>query len=287
MATGVSANAFAKENSAFLKWKNIIGKRGKVFQAPMGADAGFPDFGFRIVVDGYGADTHANTKRNIDVHVEYKANHTAQMGSMRDWIWDGRKFKSPPGKQSEQKEELLSLMNGIPEAKRNAKRMLTGLKRLDKQIVALASSSLTPIKDQAARRELLVNWSNDQPNYTIAKIESEVLGNAIMKHYSKKFKLARQNGADISVMLMMIGDKVWEVETHGRLTSADREELLAKIGLPKFDRMRGLTAALECRIQPRGLNSPNKPVSIDVMANFRLKSAPTGGQTISQRAIQL
>jgi len=41
--------------------------------------------------------------------------------------------------------------------------------------------------------------------------------------------------------------------------------------------MSGLSANLEVRIQPRGLNSPNKHASIDVMASFRLGGAPGAG----------
>ena len=275
---GVSANAFAKENAAFAKWKNILGKKATVFQSPAGADAGFPDFGFSVIIDGFGERTNAGGKKRIDVHVEYKASHTAQMGSMRDWIFDGRKFTTND-KRSEQKAELIALMNGAPEAKRNAKRMYTWLNKANKKIRTLSSGSLSIIKDKNERRDLLVQFANEQPNYTIAKIESETLGRKIISHYTKKF--THRGGADGSVLLMMIGDKVWFVDKKGSLSAEDEKELLAKLGLPKFDVMKGLNAALECRIQPRGLNSPGKPVSIDVMASFRLRGKPPGGQTIS------
>ena len=45
-----------------------------------------------------------------------------------------------------------------------------------------------------------------------------------------------------------------------------------------LNQLRGLTAQLECRIQPRGLTSKGaKPTSIDVMASYRLKGRPQGG----------
>lgn len=277
---GVSANAFAKEQQAFMDLKNKLGKAAKTFQAPAGADAGFPDFGFSITIDGYGEKVEASLKKRVDVHIEYKASHTAQMGSMRDWIFNGMKFVTPDA-TSEQKAELIALMNGVPEAKRNAKRMLTWLKKADKRITKLSSGSLSIIKDKQERRDLLTQFADDQPNYTIAKIESQTLGRKISDHYKKKFKLAQKPNADASYMLMMIGKKVWLCDKTQGLDAEGEKELLDKLGLTKFDPLRGLKAALECRIQPRGLNSPNKAVSIDVMANFRLKGAPTGGQTIT------
>ena len=44
--------------------------------------------------------------------------------------------------------------------------------------------------------------------------------------------------------------------------------------------MNQLKANLEVRIQPRGLSAPGKPVSIDVMASFRLAGKPSAGTTV-------
>ena len=52
------------------------------------------------------------------------------------------------------------------------------------------------------------------------------------------------------------------------------------MGLSKLDDLKNLEAKLEVRIQPRGLNSPNKHASIDVMASYRLAKAPAGGGKI-------
>ena len=57
-------------------------------------------------------------------------------------------------------------------------------------------------------------------------------------------------------------------------------EVAEMMGLSRIDDLRGLEAKLEVRIQPRGLNSPSKPASIDAMASYRLAKAPTGGGKI-------
>ena len=69
------------------------------------------------------------------------------------------------------------------------------------------------------------------------------------------------------------------VDTIGSLLPQDNEYLKAFFGGKEFVTLSGLQAALEVRIQPRGLNS-NNPVSIDVMASFRLNGLPLRGITI-------
>lgn len=266
MARGVSAKAEAAERDAFKK----LGKQlnGKTIVSPAGFDAGFPDFGYRIQLE---------SGKTVDIHVEYKADYKAQMGSMRDWIFDGRKFITMDTK-SESKQELLAVMNNTSKAVQNAKRLLNDLKKyFSPQVKQLYSGSLTVIKDKDERRIKTQEFAKGTDNYQIAAITDKILGNKIIDHYKTKFKKNLKSGSDASILFMMLKDKIWMVDSTGVISSSEMEEVAKRFGLDGFDKLSNLTAKLEVRIQPRGLNSPGKPTSIDVMASFRLAQAPAGG----------
>lgn len=269
MARGVSAKAEAAERSAFQKVGKLL--NGKAIVSPAGFDAGFPDFGYRIKLeDG----------KVIDLHFEYKADYKAQMGSMRDWIFDGRKFSTNDTK-SESKAELIAVMNKTPKAIQNGKRLLNDLKKyFDKGVKFLYSGSLSVIKDKGTRRVQTQNFADKTDNYQIAAISDTMLGKKIIDHYKTKFKKNLKSGSDGSILFMMLKDKVWMVDTFGAVATSDLPEVAKRMGLTKLDKLQNLTAKLEVRIQPRGLNSPTKMTSIDVMASFRLANAPGGGGKI-------
>lgn len=269
MATGVSAKAEAAEKNAFEKVKKLL--NGKVLVSPAGFDSGFPDFGYRI--------TLANNKV-IDLHFEYKADYKAQMGSMRDWIFNGTKFLTTDIK-SESKQELIAVMNKTPKAIENAKRLLSDLKQyFSKNVTHISSGSLSIIKDKDERRIMTQNFAKNTSSYQIAAITDTNLGNKIIDHYKTKFKKNLKGGSDASILFMMLKDRIWMVDTYGTVTSNDMKEIASRMGLEVIDDLNNLTAKLEVRIQPRGLNTPGKPTSIDVMASFRLASAPSGGGKI-------
>ena len=79
---------------------------------------------------------------------------------------------------------------------------------------------------------------------------------------------------------MFLKDTVWLVDTTGTLSPAHKAEVATMMGLSKLDDLKNLEAKLEVRIQPRGLNSPSKPASIDAMASYRLAKAPASGGKI-------
>ncbi len=74
-----SDKAFRDEEAAYNALKKKLGSTAVTFQEPAGADAGFPDFGFTLSLP----------MGKVDLHIEYKNSSTAQMGSMRDWIFNG------------------------------------------------------------------------------------------------------------------------------------------------------------------------------------------------------
>lgn len=264
---GVSAKAQAAENNAFA----ALGKKlngSKAIVSPAGFDAGFPDFAYRVKMkDG----------SSIDLHYEYKADYKAQMGSMRDWHFDGRKF-STPDTGSESKQELIQVMNNTKVAVQNGKRLLSDLKKyFSKDVTKLYSGSMTVIKDKDTRKAMAMEFAKGTDNYQIAQIQNSSMGQKIIDHYKTKFKKNLKRGSKGSLLFMFLKDKVWLVDTSGSVSAAHKAEVATKMGLAKLDDLRNLEAKLEVRIQPRGLNSPSKPASIDAMASYRLAKAPAGG----------
>lgn len=265
---GISAKAQAAENNAFRDLGDKLGAQGKAIVSPAGFDAGFPDFAYRVTLsDG----------SKVDLHYEYKADYKAQMGSMRDWHFDGRKF-STPDEKSESKQELISVMNDTPLAITNAKRLLADLQKyFDKDVKKIYSGALSVIKDKSTRKLMAQQFADNTDNYQIAMISSPAMGNKIVDHYKTKFKKNLKGGSNASLLFMFLKDKVWLVDTSGRLSASQKQEVAKMMGLTKLDPLSGLEAKLEVRIQPRGLNSPAKHASIDVMASYRLAKAPKGG----------
>jgi len=269
MALGVSAKAEAAERLAFQKVGKLV--NGKAIVSPAGFDAGFPDFAYRVSLPN---------GKSIDLHFEYKADYKAQMGSMRDWIFDGVKFHTNDSK-SESKQELIAVMNNTPKAIQNAKRLLNDLqKHFSKDVKYIYSGSLSVIKNQAERRIQTQNFAAKTDNYQIAAITDQILGSKIITHYRTKFNKNLKPGSDGSILFMMLKDTVWVVDKAGNITADDMDQIAKLMKINQLNRLLNLSAKLEVRIQPRGLNSPGKPTSIDVMASFRLSSAPTGGGKI-------
>jgi len=266
-----SSRAFQDEIDAYNKLSKILGDSSKPFQEPAGADAGFPDFGFTATI--------ANKK--IDLHIEYKNSHTAQMGSMRDWRFDGNTF-STPDKTSEQKQELISLMNGTSTAITNAKRLLNDLKKyFHPDVKEIYSGSLTIVKDKSQRWALTKNFADNTRDYQIANIADTSLGNKILQHYKSKFAKSKNSSrARGHILMMMIKDEIWTVDKTGDVSPSDLQTIAGLLGVAKINPLAGLTAQLEVRIQPRGLSSPGKPTSIDVMASYRLKGKPVNGTKV-------
>lgn len=268
--------AFQAENTAFQTIKKNTNGVATAFQEPAGADAGFPDFGFTF---------NMPNGKKIDVHIEFKSKHTDQMGSMRDWKFDGREFSSPDAK-SEQKAELIALMNGTPTALANAKAILKDLQaHFHHTVKEISSGCLSVVKDKFARRKYLDNYvAKKSKDYVIANISSPALGNKFLTHYENKFAKSRRAGVDGSILAILMGKEIWWIDTHGSVTNDDKEVISKFLGASRpIKTISSVTARLECRIQPRGLSAPAnnpKPVSIDVMASYRLQGKPANGTPI-------
>ena len=261
-----SEAADAKERSAFVSVGRALKPlNARAFVKPMGSDAGFPDFGFSWTDDD-GAP--------YDMHIEYKMNSRAQMGSMRDWRFNGSHFYTPDTK-NESKQELIYMMNGDRTAISNGKRLLKDFRTVFcNGIHEISSGMLSGIKDKALRRELLEQFVELTNNYVVAKVENDVLGKKILDHYTAKFAKVRR-GRNSSGLFFMVDNQLYHIAGDAP------NQLMSTLGggIPHIGK---LAAKLEVRIQPRGLTTPNKskPVSIDVMASFRLSGKLQKGLTI-------
>ena len=136
-------------------------------------------------------------------------------------------------------------------------------------------------KNKDVRRKKLIAFTQNTQNYQVANIDDVILGQKILDHYHKKFHANLNRGADTSILFMMINDEFWFIEeTGGTLTMEEKCQIVKRFGsnlnsIPVFPTPK---AKLEVRIQPRHIKKPSTPVSIDVMANFRLSGRkPTGG----------
>ena len=264
-----SDKAQQAEINAYKKLKKVLGDP-KAFAEPAGFATGFPDFGFQIMVD----------QKQVDIHIEYKADAKAQMGSMRDWLFDGNKFTTND-KNSSDKETLIEVMNKSKDCVTNGKRLLKDAKTyFDKRVTKIYSGMLTVESDKNKRRSKLLDFVHNTKNYQLAKIESADLGQKILDHYHNKFLKSIRGSADHSILMMMIDKELWFLEERGSLSDEGKKKVAAKFGVTNIATMSTLTANLEVRIQPRGLSAPGKPVSIDVMASFRLAGKPSAGTTV-------
>jgi hypothetical protein len=269
-----SDKAYRDEEAAYYALIKKLGTSATVWRTPAGADAGFPDFGFTLSLP----------MGKVALHIEYKNSSTAQMGSMRDWIFNGDTFTTND-KNNEEKAALLFIMNNTQTAIANGRRLLKDLQTTSyatKGIKTLSSGSMTIIKDQALRRAALVSFASRTENYQIANISDTTLGNGILTHYKNKFSKSKKDpdvtGAKGHVLLMLIKDEIWYVDKSG-VDDQTMKQISSLLGVRTINKLTGLTANLEVRIQPKKLSSANanKPVSIDVMASFRLKGKPTSG----------
>jgi hypothetical protein len=270
---GINVQAQQAEIKAFNSVKKLLGNP-EAFASPAGFATGFPDFGLTIYVN----------KKRVDLFFEYKADYKAQMGSMRNWTFDGREFDAPDAKTDEDKQQLLEVMNNTKEAIANGKRLLKDFnlyfdvpQKPVYKFKKISSGMLSVEKNIQMRKTRLEHFANNTENYQIANIDSAVMGKKILDHYHKKFLANLNPKADHSIMFMMLDDTIWFLEETGNLTYQEKKMVAQLFGVTEISALRDPKAKLEVRIQPRGLSGGGKAPSIDVMASFRLSGKPAGG----------
>jgi hypothetical protein len=259
----VSSAAQQAEVNASQKLQKALGgeQNAPFFVKPAGFSTEFPDFGLVLQYE----------RQPLYLHIEYKADSKAQMGSMRDWIFDGEKFTSPKLDDVDKK-ELLDIMNSNQDCVKNGKKLLELFKKYyDSKVTKIYSGVLTVESDIKLRRPKLLSFiSNLKPDtYQLANIkDNDSLGDKLLKVYKNKFNKVKKSGGP-NICYMMIGNELFLVDSSGA-TDAHHKYVADLLGHRSIPQLKDLRASLEVRIQPRGLSGPSKPVSIDVMASFRL-----------------
>lgn len=253
-------NAYKDESQAY----RLLKAEGfETFMEPAGAGKGFPDFGLRAYIDD----------QVVDVHVEFKQDRFAQMGSMRDWVFDGETFATR--NPDDTKDMLVKVMQDSKECVASAKRMLaTFQEHCDPRIHSISGGMLGVIRDTAERRTKLDAFADHCDNYAIARISSEELGRGMIDFYKTKF--VPNGDADTSLLVLMLGNEMYLVDRKGRRMRASvQEELYDMLGVDDLPMIVPPVAQLEVRIQPWGLTTA-KAVRVDTMASFRIKRIARG-----------
>lgn len=245
-----------------------------IWQPPAGSDSGWPDIGATIkIADG----------TEVHLHIEAKANKKDTMGSLRSWIFDGKKFSVKETKQGEDVRVLLSVMNTSKEALKNARIILTSLKKVFGG-KTISGGSLKVVPDKVKRFKMALRFLKDvkkklpkgdpkSAGLAIARIKSGEIGKLIVGHYNNKFK-AR---AGKNILLLAAGDELFIIP--GRRVDAKIkkgvEEWLGVDSIPNLPKSSNGT--LEVRISVRRIlekdGTPRdvekqKPSRFDVFAEL-------------------
>ena len=271
----VNTAAFQKEVAAFNALEDLFGYDAMAIIAPQGAGAGFPDFAFR---------TESPEGKTIDVHFEFKADNKAQMSSMRDWIFDGRKFYTKAVDDAD-KELMLLAMNNNQEIMSNAKRLYKDFNDVAKEmnlgsVPVLSSGLLTNLSsDFNVRKEFTRAVINRTEKQQMGSIRGG-FGPSMINFYKKKFKNNVRGSADGSILLFMIKDRVWLMDTLGNVNDNDIKQIAQSLGHRDFDRRmntNSIDANLEVRLSIRPGSTPISKAKMDPQAAMRLRKAPPGG----------
>ena len=271
----VNTAAFQKEVAAFNALEDLFGYDAMAIIAPQGAGAGFPDFAFR---------TKSPEGKTIDVHFEFKADNKAQMSSMRDWIFDGRKFSTKAVDDAD-KELMLLAMNNNQEIMSNAKRLYKDFNDVAKEmnlgsVPVLSSGLLTNLSsDFNVRKEFTKAVINRTEKQQMGSIKGG-FGPSMINFYKKKFKKNVRGSADGSILLFMIKDRVWLMDTLGNVNDKEIKDIARSLGHRDFDRRlnaNNIDANLEVRLSIRPGSTPISKAKMDPQAAMRLRKAPPGG----------
>jgi len=162
----------------------------KLWQPPAGSDAGWPDIGFAIELDG----------QLINLHIEAKKNVTDDMGSLRSWLFDGNQFTVDQAKEGDDVRVILSVMNNNKETMKNAKTAFKILKKILKS--KIMRNGVTPFAafadkemrlDKAvefirAVKKVIKKGKAESAGFQIARVKSGEIGSLVVDHYNNKFR---------------------------------------------------------------------------------------------------
>lgn len=270
---------------------NHLKKRGaEIWATPAGSDAGWPDIGASIKLE---------TGEIVHLHIEAKTSRKDPMGSVRKWHFNGTKFTIPNTEEGQDNRVLLSVMNTAKEAKKNAKFILSEIKR-SVGVKFLSNKTWTSVVGNNEEKfgKLLsllkvvkpkLKGEKDSAGMQIARIESGEIGALIVKHYQKKFK-ARAGGKN--VLMFALGNELFFMPGP-RLDSKTKKKVEDWFGVEKIpDLPKTANGSLEIRIQARSSTDLKNGLKgkfpkkfkrsyLDVNATLRWKGLPKGVKFLS------
>lgn len=238
----------------------------ELWQSPAGDANIFPDIGASIELPS----------GLLNVHIEIKQSKNDQMGSIRNWTFDGSRFDATHYENPNTR-IIIDMLNDDPVAVGNAKRMMKELNKFfDKKIHLLSSGCLSVVTDKKERYERLKAFNESKSvNTMILSRTGPDVGTMIIKHYKKKYK---PKGDGDNVLAMVMGNEMFLVKTH-KVPSSDMLRELAD-ALELEDEIPFIPSSfeggIEVRVQPRHMSKKGaSPVTLDTMANLRGKGLKT------------
>lgn len=239
--------------------KKFADKGFNIHPKPAGDDTGFPDIGATMNING----------KPLTLHIEVKDSKGAQMGSIRNWIFNGSKF-DVTNYENPNAEMVIGMLNDTADAKQRAKKMLDELKKFfSKKVTNLQKGSLTAISDKTERYNAFMNYQKNRTTDTIiARLKGPEIGRMITSHYKKKYKPV---GGHHNLLLMILGNEMFIIKTGAQPPEPVMKELYKTLGVDSIPELPATFAGnLEVRVQPRHLSKKGAvPLTLDTMANLR------------------
>lgn len=270
------------EKNAFYQIGNILEGTvpGQVtaIEIPKCSDGGFPDFAFRV---------KAPSGKKIDIHFEYKMNKTDQMGGLRTWKFDGRKFSTT--RTDDEADFIIKAMNQNSQIVRGGQTMMDSYKQAADELgvgpinfIGVGGvTSIIPSREKNLRKRFVKRVLEINGTQMLGTIKGG-FGLTIINNYREKFKKNLQSGSDCSICLFMVGNKIWYLDSH----NADEEdvaEVASMLDVDEID-MRNLNpnsidGNLEVRLQMNISSNPFKQPKVDTFAAMRMLGNTLRGGT--------
>ena len=226
-----------------------------IWQAPAGSDAGWPDIGLTVELDG----------QTINLHIEAKKSVNDDMGSLRSWLFDGRQFTVDQAKEGDDVRVILSVMNNNKEAMKNAKASFRILKKILK--AKIMRNGVTPFAAFADKQErldkavefiravkkVIKGGKEGSAGFQIAIVKSGEIGSLVIDHYNNKFRARKGK----NLLMFTAQNQLWMIP--GKKADAKAKKsiedwlgigkipTLPKNGIGKLEVRVGLRGTLEAK----------------------------------------
>jgi hypothetical protein len=233
----------------FEKYGVKTGHPVEIWAPPAGSDAGWPDIGISIELDG----------QLINLHIEAKQEVTDDMGSLRSWFFDGKEFTAPR-KEGDDTRIILRVMNTNKLAMKNAKAAHRVLKKvLRASVIRNGKHIFAAFTDKQERLDKAVEFIRavkkvikvgdpKSAGFQIARVDSGEIGALVVAHYLAKFK-ARQGK---NLLMFTAQGQLWMIP--GKKADAKAKKAIEDwLGIGKIPTLpKNGAGLLEVRVGIRG-----------------------------------